>query len=53
MFIIQEAHTAFRQLLSETTKRLKEILNKIGNSSVEKARCYYEAFEVARQAQVR
>ncbi|KAK9304695.1 hypothetical protein QLX08_004102 [Tetragonisca angustula] len=48
-----EAHTAFRQLLSETTKRLKEILNKIGNSSVEKARCYYEALEVARQAQIK
>ncbi|CAD1477248.1 unnamed protein product, partial [Heterotrigona itama] len=48
-----EAHTAFRQLLSETTKRLKEILNKVGNSSVEKARCYYEAFEVARQAQIK
>ncbi|KAF3421177.1 hypothetical protein E2986_08648 [Frieseomelitta varia] len=48
-----EAHTAFRQLLSETTKRLKEILNKIGNSSVEKARCYYEALEIARQAQIK
>lgn len=50
---LDEAHTAFRQLLSETTKRLKEILNKVGNSYVEKARCYYEALEVARQAQVK
>lgn len=33
---LDEAHTAFRQLLSETTKRLKEILNKVGNSYVEK-----------------
>ncbi|XP_033198751.1 uncharacterized protein LOC117161386 isoform X2 [Bombus vancouverensis nearcticus] len=50
---LDEAHTAFRQLLSETTKRLKEILNKVGNSCVEKARCYYEALEVARQAQIK
>ncbi|XP_031828576.1 uncharacterized protein LOC116425251 [Nomia melanderi] len=49
---LDEAHTAFRQLLSETTKRLKEIINKVGNSCVEKARCYYDALEVARQAQV-
>ncbi|XP_053986028.1 uncharacterized protein LOC128880223 [Hylaeus volcanicus] len=49
---LDEAHTAFRQLLSETTKRLKEILNKVGNSCVDKARCYYEALEVTRQAQV-
>ncbi|XP_043593332.1 uncharacterized protein PF11_0213-like [Bombus pyrosoma] len=50
---LDEAHTAFRQLLSETTKRLKEILSKVGNSCVEKARCYYEALEVARQAQIK
>ncbi|PBC30858.1 SH3 domain-binding protein [Apis cerana cerana] len=50
---LDEAHTAFRQLLSETTKRLKEILNKVGNSYVEKARCYYEALEIARQAQIK
>ena len=49
---LDEAHTAFRQLLSETTKRLKEILNKVGNSCVDRARCYYEALEVARRAQV-
>ncbi|OAD53399.1 SH3 domain-binding protein 5 like protein, partial [Eufriesea mexicana] len=50
---LDEAHTAFRQLLSETTKRLKEILHKVGNSCVEKARCYYEALEVAREAQIK
>lgn len=50
---LDEAHTAFRQLLSETTKRLTEIINKVGNGSVEKARCYYEALEEARQAQVK
>ncbi|CAL7949345.1 unnamed protein product [Xylocopa violacea] len=50
---LDEAHTAFRQLLTETTRRLKDILNKVGNSSVEKARCYYEALEIARQAQIR
>ncbi|KZC08177.1 PREDICTED: SH3 domain-binding protein 5 homolog [Dufourea novaeangliae] len=49
---LDEAHTAFRQLLSETTKRLKEILNKVGNSCVEKARCYYDALEVMRKAQI-
>ncbi|XP_076660905.1 uncharacterized protein LOC143364424 isoform X1 [Halictus rubicundus] len=49
---LNEAHTAFRQLLSETTKRLKEIINKVGNSYVDKARCYYDALEVARRAQV-
>ncbi|XP_003700305.1 uncharacterized protein LOC100881374 [Megachile rotundata] len=50
---LDEAHTAFRQLLSETTKRLKEILNKVGSSYVERARCYYEALEIARQAQIK
>ncbi|XP_078038850.1 uncharacterized protein LOC144471042 isoform X1 [Augochlora pura] len=49
---LNEAHTAFRQLLSETTKRLKDIANKVGNSCVEKTRCYYDALEVARRAQV-
>nr|XP_033339638.1 uncharacterized protein LOC117228084 isoform X1 [Megalopta genalis]XP_033339639.1 uncharacterized protein LOC117228084 isoform X2 [Megalopta genalis] len=49
---LNEAHTAFRQLLSETTKRLKDIINKVGNSCVEKTRCYYDALEVARRAQV-
>ncbi|XP_034174927.2 uncharacterized protein LOC117601831 [Osmia lignaria lignaria] len=50
---LDEAHTAFRQLLSETTKRLKEILNKVGSNSVERARCYYEALEIAREAQIK
>ncbi|KOC69328.1 SH3 domain-binding protein 5 like protein [Habropoda laboriosa] len=50
---LDEAQTAFRQLLCETTKRLTEILNKVGNSCVEKARCYYEALEVAREAQIK
>ncbi|CAK9801029.1 SH3 domain-binding protein 5 homolog [Anthophora plagiata] len=50
---LDEAQTAFRQLLCETTKRLTEILNKVGNSCVEKARCYYEALEIAREAQIK
>ncbi|XP_012218080.1 SH3 domain-binding protein 5 homolog [Linepithema humile] len=49
---LDEAHTAFRQLLSDTTRRLKEITEKLGTSCIEKARCYYEALELARQAQV-
>ncbi|XP_050456986.1 uncharacterized protein LOC126854266 isoform X2 [Cataglyphis hispanica] len=49
---IQEAHTAFRQLLSDTTRRLKEITDKLGTSCIEKARCYYEALEMAHQAQI-
>ncbi|KMQ93546.1 sh3 domain-binding protein 5-like protein [Lasius niger] len=49
---LDEAHTAFRQLLSDTTRRLKEISDKLGTSCIEKARCYYEALEMARQAQV-
>ncbi|XP_012255680.2 SH3 domain-binding protein 5 homolog [Athalia rosae] len=49
---LDEAHTAFRQLSSESTRRLTEIANKIGRSCIEKAKCYYKALEVARQAQV-
>lgn len=49
---LDEAHTAFRQLLSDTTRRLKEITDKLGISCIEKARCYYEALEMARQAQM-
>ncbi|XP_012528141.1 SH3 domain-binding protein 5 homolog [Monomorium pharaonis] len=49
---LDEAHTAFGQLLSDTTRRLKEITEKLGTSCIEKARCYYEALEMAHQAQV-
>ncbi|XP_011637355.1 uncharacterized protein LOC105427359 [Pogonomyrmex barbatus] len=49
---LDEAHTAFGQLLSDTTRRLKEITDKLGTSCIEKARCYYEALEMAHQAQV-
>ncbi|XP_070166568.1 uncharacterized protein [Polyergus mexicanus] len=49
---LDEAHTAFRQLLSDTTRRLKEITDKLGTSCIEKARCYYEALEMAHQAQI-
>jgi len=31
---------------------LKEITDKLGTSCIEKARCYYEALELAHQAQV-
>ncbi|XP_047343137.1 SH3 domain-binding protein 5 homolog isoform X1 [Vespa velutina] len=49
---LDEAHTAFRQLLNELTRRLKEIADKLGITCIEKARCYYEALEVAHLAQV-
>ncbi|XP_012282767.1 SH3 domain-binding protein 5 homolog [Orussus abietinus] len=49
---LDEAHTAFKQLLSDSTRRLKEIANKLGGGCIEKARCYYEAMEVARQARI-
>lgn len=49
---LDEAHTAFGQLLSDTTRRLKEITDKQGTGCIEKARCYYEALEMAHQAQV-
>ncbi|XP_043497364.1 SH3 domain-binding protein 5 homolog [Polistes fuscatus] len=49
---LDEAHTAFRQLLSESTRRLKEVADKLGITCIEKARCYYEALEIAHLAQV-
>ncbi|KAF7413580.1 hypothetical protein HZH68_002069 [Vespula germanica] len=49
---LDEAHTAFRQLLTELTRRLKEVADKLGITCIEKARCYYEALEVAHLAQV-
>ncbi|KAF7988040.1 hypothetical protein HCN44_007534 [Aphidius gifuensis] len=49
---LDEAHTTFNKLLSDSTRELKEIANKVGPNTIEKARCYYEAVEVARRAQV-
>lgn len=49
---LDEAHTAFRQLLSESTRRLKEVSDKLGPTCIEKARCYFEALEVAHLAQI-
>ncbi|KAH0552629.1 SH3 domain-binding protein 5 homolog [Cotesia glomerata] len=49
---LDEANSTFKQLLSESTKQLEEFVNKLGHSCIEKARCYYEASEVARQAQI-
>ncbi|KAJ8675891.1 hypothetical protein QAD02_011677 [Eretmocerus hayati] len=47
---LDEANTAYGQLLSESTSRLKELMNKLGSNCIEKARCYFEACEVANQA---
>ncbi|KAK3912104.1 SH3 domain-binding protein 5-like protein [Frankliniella fusca] len=48
---LDEANTTFRILLSDCTRRLKNKSKSLG-SCVEKARPYYEALEVARQAQL-
>lgn len=50
-YILQEANTTFRILLNDCTRRLKNKSKSLG-SCVEKARPYYEALEVARQAQL-
>ncbi|XP_057335800.1 SH3 domain-binding protein 5 homolog [Microplitis mediator] len=49
---LDEANSTFKQLLSDSTKQLQELVNKIGHSCIEKSRCYYEAIEVSRQAQI-
>ncbi|XP_043270635.1 SH3 domain-binding protein 5 homolog [Venturia canescens] len=49
---LDEARTALEQLWSESTRRSKDISNKLGASCIDRARCYYKAREVARQAQV-
>lgn len=49
---LDEAHKAFNQLLSDSTRRLKDITDKLGVGCIEKARCYYEAVNVARQARI-
>lgn len=46
-----EANTAFRILLNESTRKLKTLSKKHG-SCIDKARPYYEAAEVGKQAQL-
>lgn len=48
---LDEANTNFRLLLNNSTHRLKLSAKKLG-SCIEKARPYYEALEVAKQAQL-
>lgn len=48
---LDEANTTFRLLLNESTRRLKLLSKKLGGC-IERARPYYEALEVARQAQL-
>ncbi|XP_015114046.1 SH3 domain-binding protein 5 homolog [Diachasma alloeum] len=48
---LDEAHSVFKQLLSDYGQ-LREIASKIGPGCIDKARCYYEALEEARRAQV-
>ncbi|XP_063232378.1 SH3 domain-binding protein 5 homolog [Bacillus rossius redtenbacheri] len=48
---LDEANTAFRLLLSDSTRRLKLLSRKLGGC-IERARPYYEALEVARHAQL-
>ncbi|CAH0392535.1 unnamed protein product [Bemisia tabaci] len=47
---LDEANTTFRLLMGESTRRLKLLARKLG-SCIEKARPYYDAIEIARQAQ--
>nr|CAD7452659.1 unnamed protein product [Timema tahoe] len=48
---LDEANTTFRLLLNDSTRRLKLQSKKLG-SCIERARPYYEALEVAKQAQL-
>lgn len=48
---LDEANTTFRILLNDCTRRLKNKSKSLG-SCVEKARPYYEALDIARQAQM-
>ncbi|XP_001603858.2 SH3 domain-binding protein 5 homolog [Nasonia vitripennis] len=50
---LDEANTVYGQLLSETTSRLKELMNKLGSNCIDKAKCYFEACEVAHQARLK
>ncbi|KAI5711013.1 hypothetical protein M8J76_008273 [Diaphorina citri] len=47
---LDESNTTFRMLMNESTRRLK-ILNRQLGSCIERARPYYEALEIAKQAQ--
>ncbi|KAL1462252.1 hypothetical protein WDU94_014103, partial [Cyamophila willieti] len=47
---LDESNTTFRMLMNESTRRLKILNRKLG-SCIERARPYYEALEVAKQAQ--
>ncbi|KAK0079710.1 hypothetical protein PV325_000900 [Microctonus aethiopoides] len=49
---LDEAKTSFNHWQSESWKKLLDIRNKIGAEHVEKARCYYDAVKIARQAQL-
>lgn len=48
---LDEANTTFRILLNESTRRLKILSKKLGGC-IERARPYYEALELAKQAQM-
>lgn len=48
---LDEANTTFRILLNESTRRLKLLSKKLGGC-IERARPYYDALELAKQAQM-
>lgn len=48
---LDEANTAFRMLLSESTRRLKALSKRLG-SCIERARPYYDALEESKLAQL-
>lgn len=46
------ARNAFKQLQTESTKRLAEVADKIGHNCIHKARCYYDALKISYQARM-
>ncbi|XP_043460956.1 SH3 domain-binding protein 5 homolog [Leptopilina heterotoma] len=47
---LDDANTAYKQLLSDTGRRSDEIKCKLGNSCIEKSRCYFQALKVVEEA---
>lgn len=49
---LEEAIATFNILSNESTRRLKQLKGKLGNSCIEKSRPYYDAVEKARLSQI-
>ncbi|XP_065218338.1 SH3 domain-binding protein 5 homolog [Planococcus citri] len=48
---LDEANSTFRILMSESMRKLKLLTRKLGSSCIERARPYYDALELSKQAQ--